>query len=172
MLLHFAWSNFVDAPQTVSPDLANCVPEAIFGGFGSDLPYTGHDNVFIAAADRGPFDGLTDVPYLDRFHFLHITTDVGAPFPNIHTVLLETQLLKNELNQTLPVGVVPVSKTLFIELLVPVFNLSSTIAEKIEGLAWGPDLHYLCNAGARLLNDSSPIVESYRSRRGPNDCAG
>ena len=81
-------------------DLANCVPEAIFGGFGSDLTYTGHDNVFIAAPDRGPFDGLTDVPYLDRFHFLHITTDVGAPFPNIHTVLLETRLLKNELNQT------------------------------------------------------------------------
>src|SRR5499426_1351588 len=65
----------------------NCVPEAIFGGFGSDLSYTGHDNVFIAAPDRGPFDGLTNVPYLDRIHFLHITTDVGAPFPNIHTTL-------------------------------------------------------------------------------------
>jgi len=43
---------------------ANCVPKSIFGGFGSDLTYTGHDNVFIAAPDRGPFDGLTDVPYL------------------------------------------------------------------------------------------------------------
>lgn len=75
---------------------ANCVPKAIFGGFGSDLTYTGHDNVFIAAPDRGPFDGLTDVPYLDRFYFLHITTDVGAPFPNIHTVLLDTRFLKNE----------------------------------------------------------------------------
>jgi hypothetical protein len=64
---------------------ANCVPKAIFGGFGSDLTYTGHDNVFIAAPDQGPFDGLTDVPYLDRFHFLHITTDLGAPFPNINT---------------------------------------------------------------------------------------
>src|ERR1044072_2341717 len=59
---------------------ANCVPKAIFGGFGSDLTYTGHDNVFIAAPDRGPFDGLTDVPYLDRFYFLHITTDVDAAF--------------------------------------------------------------------------------------------
>jgi hypothetical protein len=46
--------------------------------------------------DRGPFDGLTDVPYLDRFYFLHITTDVGAPFPNIRTVLLDTRFLKNE----------------------------------------------------------------------------
>ncbi|HEY3039120.1 MAG TPA: esterase-like activity of phytase family protein [Pyrinomonadaceae bacterium] len=79
---------------------ANCVPKAIFGGFGSDLTYTGHDNVFIAAPDRGPFDGLTDVPYLDRFHFLHITTDLGAPFPNINTVLLDTRLLKNEFGQT------------------------------------------------------------------------
>src|SRR5215213_9190762 len=69
--------------QTETP--ANCVPNAIFGGFGSDITYTGHDSVFIAAPDRGPFDGLTDVPYLDRVHFLHITTDVGAPFPNIRT---------------------------------------------------------------------------------------
>jgi hypothetical protein len=79
---------------------ANCVPKAIFGGFGSDITYTGHDNVFIAAPDRGPFDGLTDVPYLDRVQFLHLTTDLGAPFPNINTVLLDTRLLKNELGQT------------------------------------------------------------------------
>src|SRR5215813_15559089 len=78
---------------------ANCIPKAIFGGFGSDLTYTGHDDVFIAAPDRGPFDGLTDVPYLDRFHLLHITTDVGAPFPNIHTTLLDTRFLKNEAGQ-------------------------------------------------------------------------
>jgi hypothetical protein len=75
---------------------ANCIPKAIFGGFGSDLAYTGHDNVFIAAPDRGPFDGLTDVPYLDRFYVLHITTDVDAPFPNIQTRLLDTRLLKNQ----------------------------------------------------------------------------
>jgi hypothetical protein len=40
----------------------------------------------------------------------------------------------------LPIGTVPVSKTLFIDLLDPVFNLVPTIPEKIEGLAWGPDL--------------------------------
>jgi hypothetical protein len=78
---------------------ANCVPQAIFGGFGSDITYTGHDNVFIAAPDRGPFDGLTDTPYLDRFHFLHITTDISAPFPNISTVLLDTRFLRNEFGQ-------------------------------------------------------------------------
>lgn len=80
---------------------ANCVPKAVFGGFGSDITYTGHDNVFLAAPDRGPFDGLTDTPYLDRFHFLHITTEVGAAFPNIQTVLLDTRFLKNEFGQTL-----------------------------------------------------------------------
>jgi hypothetical protein len=79
---------------------ANCVPKAIFGGFGSDLTYTGHDNVFISAPDRGPFDGLTDIPYLDRVHFLHITTDVGSPFPNIRTLLLDTRFLKNESGET------------------------------------------------------------------------
>jgi hypothetical protein len=47
----------------------NCVPKAIFGGFGSDLTYTGHDNVFIAAPDRGPFDGLTDVNTWTAFIF-------------------------------------------------------------------------------------------------------
>lgn len=79
---------------------ANCVPKALFGGFGSALTYTGHKNVFIAAPDRGPFDGLTDVPYLDRVHFLQITTNLGAPFPNINTVLLETRLLKNKYGET------------------------------------------------------------------------
>src|SRR5919109_2705927 len=59
-------------------DLTNCVPQALFGGFGSALTYTGHDHVYLAVPDRGPFDGLTDVPYLDRVHFLKITTDPDA----------------------------------------------------------------------------------------------
>ena len=48
---------------------ANCIPKAIFGGFGSDITYTGHDDVFIVAPDRGPFDGLTNEPYIERFYF-------------------------------------------------------------------------------------------------------
>src|SRR5262245_56582318 len=75
---------------------ANCVPKALFGGFGSALTYTGHNNVYIAVPDRGPFDGLTDVPYLDRIHFLKITTNLGASFPNINVTLLDTRLLSNE----------------------------------------------------------------------------
>jgi hypothetical protein len=57
----------------------------------------------------------------------------------------------------LPAGVTPVGKTLFIDLLDPAFDLAPTIAEKIEGLAWGPDLE----DGRRLLyvvsdNDLNP----------------
>jgi hypothetical protein len=40
----------------------------------------------------------------------------------------------------LPAGIIPASKTLFIDLLDGAFNLAPTIAEKIEGIAWGPDL--------------------------------
>jgi hypothetical protein len=40
----------------------------------------------------------------------------------------------------LPPGTVAERKTLFIDLLDPAFNLAPTIPEKIEGLAWGPDL--------------------------------
>src|SRR5262245_7584120 len=40
----------------------------------------------------------------------------------------------------LPSGIVPVGKKLFIDLLDPEFELEPTIAEKIEGLTWGPDL--------------------------------
>ncbi len=79
----------------------NCVPQALFGGFGSALTYTGHNHVYIAAPDRGPFDGLTDAPYLDRVHFLKITTDPDAPFPNISVALLATRLLRNERGQAL-----------------------------------------------------------------------
>src|SRR5262245_49907391 len=68
---------------------ANCVPKSLLGGLGSALAYTGHNNVFVAAPDRDPFDGLTDVPYLDRIHFLKITTNLNAAFPNIQTTLLD-----------------------------------------------------------------------------------
>jgi len=76
----------------------DCIPRATFGGFGSALTYTGHDNVFLAVPDRGPFDGRTTpgVPYLNRFHFLHMVVDVGVPFPNIRTTLLDTRFLRSE----------------------------------------------------------------------------
>ena len=85
--------------QAGNPD--NCVPKAIFGGFGSAMTYTGFDNVYIAVPDRGPFDGLTDVPYINRFDFLKITTDLNASFPNINVKLLDTRILRDEHGQAL-----------------------------------------------------------------------
>jgi hypothetical protein len=34
-----------------------CIDGATLGGFGSALTYTGHDDVYLGAPDRGPFDG-------------------------------------------------------------------------------------------------------------------
>jgi hypothetical protein len=75
-----------------------CIPRATFGGFGSALAYTGHDDVFLAVPDRGPFDGRTTpgVPYINRFHFIHMVVELGVPFPNIRTRLLDTRILKSE----------------------------------------------------------------------------
>ncbi len=40
----------------------------------------------------------------------------------------------------LPADIVPVTKSLFINLLDASYGLAPTIAEKLEGLAWGPDV--------------------------------
>jgi hypothetical protein len=61
----------------------------------------------------------------------------------------------------LPADITPVTKTLFIDLLDPAFNLSATIAEKIEGMAWGPDLR----DGRHVLyvisdNDLNPALDT------------
>jgi hypothetical protein len=77
----------VDAPL-------NCIDQATLGGFGSAVAYSGFNNVFLTVADRGPFDGRTDVPYRDRFHFMRIKTSVSAAFPNITTTLLDTRFLR------------------------------------------------------------------------------
>ena len=76
----------------------NCIPRATFGGLGSDLAYTGHDDVYITAPDRGPFDGLTDVPYPDRVHFVHLVTNTATK--QVTATLLDTRFLKNQYGQT------------------------------------------------------------------------
>ena len=65
------------------------------------MTFTDHDDVFLAVPDRGPYDGRTDVPYFDRFDFFYMKVNVGVPFPNIKTVLLDTRFLRNEFNQHL-----------------------------------------------------------------------
>lgn len=84
---------------------ANCIDQATFGAFGSALAYTGRDGVFIAVNDRGPFDGLTDKRYLDRFHYVRLSLK-GSSFdfpsqPNIRSQLLDTRALKGRHNQNL-----------------------------------------------------------------------
>ena len=85
-------------------DASTCIDQATLGGLGSGVTYSGFGNVFLAAPDRGPFDGRTDVPFLDRYHFLNITLTPGAfsdTAPNITPVLLDTTILRNEWSQPL-----------------------------------------------------------------------
>jgi hypothetical protein len=90
-------SGLAGSPICRRDDLTDCIDQATLGGFGSGLTNTGYDNVFVATPDRGPFDGRTDVPYLDRFHLLRIVTDAkAASFPNITTTLLDTRFLIDE----------------------------------------------------------------------------
>jgi hypothetical protein len=65
----------------------------------------------------------------------------------------------------LPAEIVPVGKSIFINMLDPIFGLhlndANAIAEKIEGLAWGPDLA----DGRHVLyvvsdNDLSPTIDT------------
>jgi hypothetical protein len=62
------------------------------------MNYIVRAGVFVAAPDRGPFDGRTDVPYRDRVHYMHFAIDLSAPpsinAPNIRATLLDTVLLK------------------------------------------------------------------------------
>ncbi len=89
---------------------------------------TGIHKVFIAAPDRGPFDGVTDVPLLDRVHFLHITMDAGS----INRRLLDTRFLKNEFGKTFVGG-------------AGVFDVNSdfaTLRLDPEGIRIGPNRHF------------------------------
>jgi len=89
-------SGLAGSPICRVDDNTDCIDQATLGGFGSGLAYTGHDNVFLAVPDRGPFDGRTDVPFLDRIDFMHLNLTVGAPFPNITATLLDTRMLRDE----------------------------------------------------------------------------
>src|SRR5262245_48032043 len=71
-----------------------CIEQATFGGWGSGLTYPGSDNVFLAAPDRGPFDGRTNVPNKDRVHFLYIAVAPTKPVSEaVKIVLLDTRFL-------------------------------------------------------------------------------
>ena len=77
-----------------------CIDQAQLGGLGSAIAYAGVGNVFLMVPDRGPFDGRTDVPYDDRFHFVDLSV-TGPSFsyplqPNIQPQLLDTRFYKTD----------------------------------------------------------------------------
>jgi hypothetical protein len=66
------------------------VPADRLGGMGSAIDYTGKDNTYILASDRGPGDGASD--YRCRVHQMEITVKPGAT-PPVSIRLLSTTLL-------------------------------------------------------------------------------
>jgi hypothetical protein len=77
--------------------LTDCISHNILGGWGSGIAFTGHDNVYVGVNDRGPFDGRTDVDYLDRFQLFWITLDMTKPLDQrVQFKLLDTRLFKDE----------------------------------------------------------------------------
>lgn len=78
-----------------------CAPHNTFGGWGSGIAYTGHDNAYVGVSDRGFYDGVTDKDYLDRFHILWMKLDMSQPLDSrIRFKLLDTRFLKNEVGKT------------------------------------------------------------------------
>src|SRR5262245_46606891 len=85
-------------------DATNCIPKATLGGFGSGMTATGNDDVFIGVSDRGPFDGRTNEPYLDRFHFFHfgiIPSTTQGTLGTVKATLLDTRFFRNEVGERL-----------------------------------------------------------------------
>lgn len=119
-------------------------------------------------ADKGY--GISEIVAVSDHEFLVLERDgkVGASAEFKQIVKIDTAAATDiravkQLPQTgLPVGVTPVTKQVFIDLLDPAFGLAgASFPEKIEGLAFGPNLP----DGRHLLivtndNDFNAAVES------------
>src|SRR5262245_57020792 len=110
-----------------------------------------HEYVYVVdAINRG--QGVCEILAINDHEFLVIERDNRSNLQTPPQAPTRKTIYKIDLNgatdvsgvASLPqgalVGVTPVSKQLFINLLDADLNLSATIPEKIEGLAWGPDL--------------------------------
>jgi len=111
-----------------------------------------HEYVYVLdAINRG--QGVCEILAINDHEFLVIERDNRSNLQTPPQAPTRKSIYKIDLNGAtdvsgtaslpagaLPVGVTPVTKQLFINLLDPDLNLASTIPEKIEGLAWGPDL--------------------------------
>jgi hypothetical protein len=130
-------------------------------GFGSDIYYDRFANVFFGLTDRGPGGGT--IGYGTRVHKftldIHPVTGTAGNFKLLATIPFtipggktingiagpaagatnESRMSPAGTN-SLPAGVVPVSKKLFIDLLAELKAAGSIVPEKIEGLTIGPRL--------------------------------
>jgi hypothetical protein len=111
-----------------------------------------HEYVYVLdAINRG--QGVSEILAINDHEFLVVERDNRSNLQSPPQAPTRKTIYKIDLNGAtdvsaiaslpagaLPVGITPVTKSLFINLLDADFNLSSTIPEKIEGLSWGPDL--------------------------------
>lgn len=111
-----------------------------------------HEYVYVLdAINRG--QGVSEILAINNHEFLVVERDNRSNLQSPPQAPTRKKIYKIDLTSAtdvseidslpagaLPMSVVPVSKTLFIDLLDADLNLAPTIAEKIEGLAWGPDL--------------------------------
>lgn len=77
------------------------------GGLGSAISYSGKDNRYILASDRGPKDGAIDYPC--RIHKMDITVDPESKNP-VQLKLVSTTLLTNESGQPFSGALVTIDK--------------------------------------------------------------
>jgi hypothetical protein len=93
--------------------------------------------------------GLNEILAVNDHQFLVIERDgkagASAAFKKIYLIDItgatDIRSIKSLPATGVPSGVTPVSKTLFLDLLSPTYGLAgASFPEKIEGLAFGPDL--------------------------------
>ena len=108
---------------------------------------------YLYQLDNGVANGTNEMIAVNDHQFLVVERDSNAGTKaatkkiylidiNGATDLNGTSFKDGSMPQTgTPAGVTPVSKTLFVDLLNPAFGLAgSTFPEKIEGMAFGPDI--------------------------------
>jgi hypothetical protein len=109
---------------------------------------TGATREFVYPLENGPENGVNEILAINDHQFLVIERDglsgAAAKFKRIFRIDIEgaTDVSRRPaLPRTGSAGFKPVSKTLFIDLLDPEYGLAgAAFPEKIEGLAFGPDL--------------------------------
>lgn len=134
--------------------LENGEPEALLGGFGSAIAYTGQDNRYVVVPDRGPnalpYDPAVDntTSYVARFHEITLDVARGAA-PGVGTVapaLLSTTSLSSP---TPLAGTPPTAGARYFTGLSSGFDATNS-----------PDSRRLDPEGVRVSNDGRSVFIS------------